>query len=922
MFDTPLCSGFGQYHSDKHATNPQPYTSVTLNDILALLDNPQQVDKATAQWVIPSSLLSRSKDEQLEGGQFYALWQDIDEPKGQKIQSMTKVLSEVVGSTVWAYTSKSATSDNQKCRMIIPLAQPIDADTFNKVQRVINSKLLQAGITPDIANERVNQVFYLPNRGDYYEHCTSGEILGYFDTATIAKDLAKLWASDQQAESERLAAREVSRAKAATRVSAGTHSPIEAFNAEYDIHSLLIGYCYLKKGNRWLSPNSSSGISGLTVKSGKYHTSHQSDINAGLRATGDAFDLFTFYEHGSDRDAALTAVGAMFRTQDGLSMTKANQRAYMQAQDKDLIDHGAQVAAVLLANSDTKEKSKMLKQPNPPATLATSATSQWDSEPMPLTRSSGKMQAYPITGLGDVLTDTLRELAQTVQAPVPLIANSLLAAAGLVTQPYANVRLLHGSEVPCSLFAITVGDSGERKSAIDGYVLAPVRAYQKKLAEQCNTDKMSYEIERQAYESAARQAKATGGKKKKSIDDIRDELESLGQPPSPPIEPIILCSDPTAEGIFRQLAGGQPSIGMFTDEGGLFTSGFAMQDGNKLATLARMSKLWSGDSFDRVRGGDGVSILYDRRMSLHLMMQGIVARTLFSDGIANEQGFLPRCLIAFPESTAGERLFIDRDPMNSRALKRYFAVISDILETPKPTSERNEQELNPPTLELNHHARAMLIDFHDEIERQLKSDGDYFVIKGTANKIVEHAARIAGVITIIEHGATAAIDGVMIDETIMTNAITLARWYLDEWKRIFTSASVPETIQLAQLLQQWVLSERNPHKPYFYGRHVLRLGHNRLRTKTALEAATLTLEEHGLCRKIDPIMLDGAIRQNVYEVRVIDDCVAEVASVATPLTSENSVFNPRVAEVASVAGGLGCDIDYAIGANAVAEEVF
>ncbi len=536
---------------------------------------------------------------------------------------------------------------------------------------------------------------------------------------------------------------------------------------------------------------------------------------------------------------------------------------------------------------------------DPLATSATSAT--WDSEPLPLFKRATAGKPYPIAELGDVLGDALQELTQTVQAPVPLIANSLLAAAGLIAQPYANVRLLHGTSVPVSLFAITVGDSGERKSAIDSYVLAPVRAYQKKLSEQCNTDKMSYEIERQAYDAASRAAKATGGKKKKSMDDIRDELESLGQPPAPPIEPVILCSDPTAEGIFRQLAGGQPSIGVFTDEGGLFTSGFAMQDTNKLATLARISKLWSGDSFDRVRGGDGVSVLYDRRMSLHLMMQGIVARALFSDGIANEQGFLPRCLIAFPDTTAGERLFVDRDPMSSRALKRYFAVMSDILESPKPTSERNEQELTPPTLELNHHARAMLIQFHDDIERQLKSDGDYFAIKGTANKIVEHTARIAGVITVVQHGANAGNDGVMIDETIMTNAITLASWYLDEWLRIYSVAAIPETIQLAELLQQWVLSDRNPHAPYFYGRHVLRLGHNRLRTKTSLEAATLTLEEHGLCRKIGVMMLDGVIRQNVYEVRPFDDCVAEVARVATHITS---------------------DIDYPVSANAVAEEVF
>jgi putative DNA primase/helicase len=556
---------------------------------------------------------------------------------------------------------------------------------------------------------------------------------------------------------------------------------------------------------------------------------------------------------------------------------------------------------------------------DPLATSATTAT--WDSEPIPLFKQATASESYPVSELGDVLGDALQELAQTVQAPVSLIANSLLAAAGLVSQPYANVRLLHGSIIPISLFALTVGDSGERKSAIDGYVLAPVKAYQKKLAEQCNTDKISYEIERQAYDAAARQAKATGGKKKKSIDDIRDELQSLGSPPTPPIEPLILCSDPTAEGIFRQLSGGQPSIGIFTDEGGLFTSGYAMQDTNKLATLARMSKLWSGDAFDRVRGGDGVSILYNRRMSLHLMMQGIVARALFSDSIANEQGFLPRCLIAFPDTTAGDRFFVDRDPMHSKALKRYYAVMSDILESPKPTSETDKQQLTPPTLELNHHARAMLIQFHDDIERQLKPDGEYFVIKGTANKIVEHAARIAGVITIIEHGANAANDGIMIDETIMTKAITLAKWYLNEWRRIYSVAAIPETIQLAELLQQWVLSDKNVNKPYFHARQVLRLGHNRLRAKSALDAAILTLEEHGLCRQVDQMMLGGAIRKTVYEVR-FDDFVANVATVASPLTCENSVLGSNVATVATVARGSDYVNNFDVGSNAVQEEVF
>lgn len=48
-----------------------------------------------------------------------------------------------------------------------------------------------------------------------------------------------------------------------------------------------------------------------------------------------------------------------------------------------------------------------------------------------------------------------------------------------------------------------------------------------------------------------------------------------------------------------------------------------MSQDTMLATLARLSKLWDGSPFDRVRGGDGIGVLANRRMSLHLMMQSV-----------------------------------------------------------------------------------------------------------------------------------------------------------------------------------------------------------------------------------------------------------------------------------------------------------
>ena len=59
---TKFCSGFGQYHTNEpNAKKPKkkltPYIGITLEDIRALVDHPQQVEKSSAQWLIPSTLM-------------------------------------------------------------------------------------------------------------------------------------------------------------------------------------------------------------------------------------------------------------------------------------------------------------------------------------------------------------------------------------------------------------------------------------------------------------------------------------------------------------------------------------------------------------------------------------------------------------------------------------------------------------------------------------------------------------------------------------------------------------------------------------------------------------------------------------------------------------------------------------------------
>lgn len=108
----------------------------------------------------------------------------------------------------------------------------------------------------------------------------------------------------------------------------------------------------------------------------------------------------------------------------------------------------------------------------------------------------------------------------------------------------------------------------------------------------------------------------------------------MGPEPKHPRSPKLTSSEPTIEGLFKLFQVGEPSHGLFTDEGGSFLGGHAMNSDNRLKTVAGLSSLWGGNALDRVRSGDGASTLFGRRLAVHIMVQPIAARPLMEDPVA------------------------------------------------------------------------------------------------------------------------------------------------------------------------------------------------------------------------------------------------------------------------------------------------
>jgi len=73
--------------------------------------------------------------------------------------------------------------------------------------------------------------------------------------------------------------------------------------------------------------------------------------------------------------------------------------------------------------------------------------------------------------------------------------------------------------------------------------------------------------------------------------------------------PFLTASDPTFEGLTKNLDRSRPSLGIFSDEAGQFLGGHAMNSENRMKTVAGLSTFWDGSPINRARAGDGVIVL-------------------------------------------------------------------------------------------------------------------------------------------------------------------------------------------------------------------------------------------------------------------------------------------------------------------------
>jgi hypothetical protein len=315
MKNIKLCSGYGKHHSPNNKTQPMDLASITWCEIKDLVDDPQEVEKSEAQWLIPSDHLSRQASEQRAHGTYWVLWLDLDDDT-PALEDIAKSVSGLIDDCDYeAYTTRSATEYCQKSRVLIPLAQGLSAQQWVDCQRLLNDDIEVCTAEPDRVNEKPSQLCFLPNKGEYY-HSITNRTGKYFNPLVSFKDGLKKLQSEREAATKMLDLQKaISEEKRLDRPNSGEQSPIDWFNANHDMATLLVEHGYTQHDeNSFTSPYSSSGSrsANIDTTTGRLNSLSSSDpLYSDGGGAHDVFSAYTVLAHSGNATESCSAVSEM-----------------------------------------------------------------------------------------------------------------------------------------------------------------------------------------------------------------------------------------------------------------------------------------------------------------------------------------------------------------------------------------------------------------------------------------------------------------------------------------------------------------------------------------------------------------------------------------------------------------------------------
>lgn len=413
---------------------------------------------------------------------------------------------------------------------------------------------------------------------------------------------------------------------------------------------------------------------------------------------------------------------------------------------------------------------------------------------------------FPLDALPESIRAAVIEICHRDKLAAPIAVQATLAAVSVACQDLVLIDRGFGEASVCSLFMLVVADSGARKTRADRAVTPTIEAYDRQAKVEYERQKAAYEIElkdRQDTErglqrtlmTLIRMTRSTSEDKAANavglLEQVKEELHELRLEPFRNPKPKfrrLLYSAISIRELERGLCENWPAAGLIANEAADFLN--ARNDSD----MARLDRLWDGQGIDVVgRAPRDRFSVSDPRLTMSLMIQPSVFDSFLEKKgeRAKTIGFIPRMLIARPETVYGTRTIDSTEQRSTVWINRFNNRIQELLEAGNFDIEVRAR--NRVCLRFSPAAQLRWEMEHDEKERGMADGGKYVYEREFVNRYSEHVARLAALFHFFVSARMthADSDGARIDvameigEQTLADAIKVADWYLREFSRIF-----------------------------------------------------------------------------------------------------------------------------------------
>lgn len=370
---------------------------------------------------------------------------------------------------------------------------------------------------------------------------------------------------------------------------------------------------------------------------------------------------------------------------------------------------------------------------------------------------------YPIDALPLLAREAVLAISEYVQSPIAMAAQCVIGAMSHIAQAKVNAPdrfKAHGE--PCSLFLLTEGQSGSRKSTSKNLADRAILDYERK----------QYEI----YRTELEQWKSgQAGLPKK-------DREAYCAENPPPNDPSTLYSDITLESIAGLFIDGiLQNASISSDEAGQFFGGHTMKADTRNQALGGYTKLFDDGYVERTRSKsnlNGSGRAHDVRVTFNLQGQREVLDNALKDPVLRGQGFLPRFILTIPENLAGTRLqnaaYRNKNANKDHRLIAYWTRCESLLDSCPQVQTGHELHNGRYVIPMNNEAIAIDTEFYNVIESLQRAGKRFEYLQAFASRASQLARRLATVFAYFE--GLQQIDG-----KTLQGACEVVKHSLNEW---------------------------------------------------------------------------------------------------------------------------------------------